>query len=44
MGTGSYDFKELEFSMHSEKVFAGLPGRFVGFGMHCLFQKAICTV
>ena len=44
MGTGSYNCKELVFSMHSEKVFAGWTGHFVGFGMHCLLQKAMCTI
>ena len=44
MGTGSYNFKELEFSMHSEKVFAGWTVNFVGFGMHCLLHRAMCTV
>ena len=39
MGTGSYNFKELEFFMHSEKVFAALTGRFVGFGVHCLCRR-----
>ena len=44
MSTGSYNFKELEFFMLPEKVFAGWTGRFVGFVMHCLMQKAMCTV
>ena len=44
MGTGSYNCKELVFSMHSENVFAGWTGHFVGFSMHCLLQKAMCTV
>ena len=39
MGTGSYNCKELVFSMHSEKVLAGWTGHFVGFGMHCLLQR-----
>ena len=30
--------------MHLEKVFAGWIGRFVGFGMHCPLQKAMCKV
>ena len=44
MGTGSYNCKELVFFMHSEKVFAGWTGHFVGLGMHCLLQKAMCTI
>ena len=44
MGTGSYNCKELVFSMHSEKVFAGWTGQSVGLGMHCLLQKAMCTI
>ena len=44
MGTGSYNRRELVFSMHSENVFAGRTGHFAGFGMHCLLQKAMCTV
>ena len=34
MGTGSYNCKELVFSMRSEKVIAGWTCHFVGFGMH----------
>ena len=41
MGTGSNNCKELVFSMHSEKVFAGWTGHFAGFGMHCPLQKAM---
>ena len=44
MGTGDYNCKELVFSMHSEIVFAGWTVHFVGFGMHCLLQKAMCTI
>ena len=40
MGTGTYNCKELVFSMHSDKVFAGWTGHFVGFGMHCLLQSS----
>ena len=44
MGTGSYNCKELVFSMHSEKVTTGWTGHFVGFGMYCLLQNEMCTL
>ena len=42
MGTGSYNCKELVFSMHSEKVTTGWTGHFVGF-WHVL-SVAECNV
>ena len=44
MGTGSYNCIEKVFSMHSEKVFAGWTGHFVGFWHAQSVAEAMCTI